>query len=239
MHSLLAENRDVLISNLLLKHQFDFHPVLDLDLNSGQVARLDFTAANPLLVPQDLLDTTIFDKMVNHMLREKNALYGIGGYLENRVIYRRSYLFDNISESRSIHLGIDIWAPSGVAVFAPLPGTVYGFYDNEGFGDYGPTIILEHELEGELFYTLYGHLARTSLLPLTEGMPVEKGRKIAEIGPFPENGDWPPHLHFQVMTEMQGFRSDFPGVCKPSDKEAYRHICIDPNLILKCRHLLA
>jgi murein DD-endopeptidase MepM/ murein hydrolase activator NlpD len=225
------------LSILLKKHQTEIGPVVGLDLNSPQVAKLDFSAANPLLTLENLKDTQAFNEVVNKMLRERNAETGIGGYLELRVIYRRSGLFEELSEARSLHLGIDIWGPAGIAVFAPLPAIVHSFQDNATFGDYGPTIILQHELEGTTFYTIYGHLNRASLENLSVGKAIEKGEKIAEFGPYPENGDWPPHLHFQITTDMLGIKGDFPGVCKPSEKEKFTAICPDPNLILKCRHL--
>ncbi|HSI90676.1 MAG TPA: peptidoglycan DD-metalloendopeptidase family protein, partial [Adhaeribacter sp.] len=139
---------------------------------------------------------------------------------------------------RSLHLGIDIWAQAGTAVYAPLAATIHSFQDNAAYGDYGPTLILQHELEGTVFYTLYGHLDRASLKNLKPGKTIAKGEKIAEFGPYPENGDWPPHLHFQIIADMQNLKGDFPGVCKPSEKAFYVALCPDPNLILQSRHLL-
>ena len=223
------------LKSLLLMHQPETGPVVALDLNAAEVVKLDFSQTNALLTPEALQRTETFDQLVNQMLQAKQAVAGVGGYLENRVNYRRSALFEE-TEPRSLHLGIDIWAPAGTSVFAPLPGRVHSFRNNAGFGDYGPTIILQHQLEDIDFYTLYGHLNLASLQGLTEGQVVEKGQKIAEFGPFPENGDWP-HLHFQLITNLQGLRGDFPGVCKPSEKEHFAAICLDPNLILQSRHL--
>lgn len=224
------------LSEILNKYRLEFAPVVGLNLNAANVARLDFSAANPFLTPENLCDTNTFTQIVDQMLQAKNAEVGIGGYLENRVIYRRSQLFEE-EEPRSLHLGIDIWAPAGISVFSPLPATVHSFQDNANFGDYGPTIILQHELKGTTFYTLYGHLNRSSLLNLYDGKPIAKGEKIAEFGPYPENGDWPPHLHFQVISDLKGMKGDFPGVCKPSEKELFGSLCPDPNLILNCRLL--
>jgi murein DD-endopeptidase MepM/ murein hydrolase activator NlpD len=237
--NLLASNLDYMpetLSEILKNHRTEFAPVVDLNLNAANVARLDFSASNPILTPENLRDTNTFNQIVDRMLRDKNAEIGIGGYLENRVIYRRSQLFEE-DEPRSLHLGIDIWAPAGTSVFSPLPATVHSFQDNANFGDYGPTIILEHQLEGKIFYTLYGHLNRSSLPQLYEGKVIVKGEKIAEFGPYPENGDWPPHLHFQIILNLQGMKGDFPGVCKPSEKAIYLSLCPDPNLILNCQAL--
>jgi hypothetical protein len=61
---------------------------------------------------------------------------------------------------------------------------------------------------------------------------LKRAKKTAKIGDFPANGDWPPHLHFQVMTDMMGMKGDFAGVCTLSEKQKYQQICLDPNLIL-------
>jgi murein DD-endopeptidase MepM/ murein hydrolase activator NlpD len=147
------------------------------------------------------------------------------------MIYHRSNHFKG-EEPRTIHLGVDIWTEAGTPVFAPLSGKVHSFRDNAGFGDYGPTIILEHLLDDTLFYTLYGHLSRASLAGLHQGQLFEKGAVLGEIGPYPENGDWPPHLHFQIITDMLGMEGDFPGVASVSKRNFYLSICPDPMLIL-------
>ena len=165
------------------------------------------------------------------MLAEQGATVGWGGYLEDRVIYRRSpTLFGAANPPRSLHLGIDVWCPTGTPVAAPLPATVHSAQDNTGFGDYGPTVILEHSLEGGAFWSLYGHLRRAEVEGLDPGQPLKAGELFAAVGPWPENGDWPPHLHFQLITDLQGRRGDFPGVAVPAEREAWAALCPDPNL---------
>lgn len=225
------------LSEILSRHSHAFAPVLAADLNADNVCALDFTAANTLLQRTDLQDTAAFNTAVQQMLQTKGASVGVGGYLEDRFIYQRSQHFGVASQSRNLHLGIDVWIEAGTAVFAPLDAIVHSFQDNDNFGDYGPTIILQHELEGVTFYTLSGHLTRTSLEGLQVGMHFSKGDKIAEVGPFPENGHWPPHLHFQVMAAMEGRAGDFPGVATTAEKEKYQFLCPNPNLILQSRHL--
>lgn len=222
---------------LLSRHREGILPILKSDLNGEEVANLNFTATNQALQNLNLQETACFTKFVQEMLVAQHARIGIGGYLEPRVIYRRSALFEDENEMRSIHLGVDIWAPAGTPVFSPLRAVVHSFADNAHFGDYGPTLILEHELEGTRFYTLYGHLSRNSLCDLHPGKPIGAGERLAEFGPYPENGDWPPHLHFQIIADMEGRAGDFPGVAGPADVEHYKSICPDPNLILRSRHL--
>jgi peptidoglycan LD-endopeptidase LytH len=221
----------------MLRDHAAIGPVLPVDLNAATVCRLDLTARNPALAEADLRDTAAFDALVQRLLQQQGATIGVGGYQEDRVIYRRSGHFDAAAGNRCIHLGIDVWLPAFTPVLAPLPARVHSFQDNDNFGDYGPTIILEHELQGHPFYTLYGHLSRASLAGLAPGQALAPGEAFAQVGPYPENGDWPPHLHFQLMTDLQGKCGDFPGVCSRPEQEAYARICLDPNLILKSRVL--
>ena len=224
---------------ILLNYQQQFGPVLPFNLNADFVCPLDFSNQNALLANQDLENTAQFNAFIQEMLQQQQATIGIGGYLENRIIYRRSQLFAHDLSHRSIHLGIDIWAEAGTPVLAPLAGVVHSFRDNAHFGDYGPTVILRHTLENFKFFTLYGHLSRQSLAHLQTGDLFLKGQAIGTIGAFPENGDWPPHLHFQVITNMLGLQGDFPGVCSVADQLKYAQLCPDPNLILQCRHVTA
>ena len=225
--------------------------LLPFDFQRDPFLILDFSATNPDLTGLDLTDTAAFTDYIFGKLRAAGASVGVGGYNEHRIIYRRSEHFNalglNSSDAagpREIHLGIDFWADAGTPVFAPLDGVVHSFQDNANFGDYGPTIILEHDRNAAgkpLFgpaafqprYSLYGHLSRTSLNGLYEGKPFQAGAKLAEIGPYPENGNWPPHLHFQLMTDMLGLRGDFPGVCSLADREKFLAICPNPNDLLK------
>ena len=64
---------------------------------------------------------------------------------------------------------------------------------------------------------------------------MSQASKLAEIGDDLVNGSWPPH--FQVISDMSGYRGDFPGVCKPSEREAYLQGCPDANLIWGIKQL--
>ncbi|MCY7351769.1 MAG: peptidoglycan DD-metalloendopeptidase family protein [Cytophagaceae bacterium] len=225
------------LPELLAQHPA-FAPILPADVLAKPLV-LDFTEKNRELDAVDLTDTQRFNDYVFGKLWAHDATVGAGGYDEYRAIYRRSAHFQQADEPRCIHLGIDLWARAGTPVFAPLAGQLHSVQDNAHFGDYGPTLILEHQLPVPdssftmRFYTLYGHLSRVSLVGKRVGMPVGVGEKIAEIGPFPENGDWPPHLHFQVIADLQGWRGDYPGVCALSERENYLRNCPNPNLLLR------
>ena len=207
--------------------------VIDFDSKTDKLYQLDFTASNTELTPEILSDTDLFINWVNTKLHDNHATYGIGGYNEHRTIYARSEHFNAAEEPRRLHLGVDIWAPARTAIYNFYDAKVHSFANNNNFGDYGATIILTYEIENITFQVLYGHLSLASLTGLEEGMMIPAGSKIAELGIKEENGFWPPHLHMQVILDMQGLKGDFPGVCRFSARTSYLANCPDPNLILK------
>jgi peptidoglycan LD-endopeptidase LytH len=209
-----------------------YHRVVPLAGND-RLLLLDFTENNPELTTDVVQDTESFSDYINRKLDAAGALYGIGGYNEHRTVYSRSAVFGNGGEEpRRLHLGVDIWGDAGTPVYAPLEGSVHSFAYNDAFGDYGATLILQHEQEGFLFHTLYGHLSLHSIQDIREGQDIEKGQWIASFGAANENGGWPPHLHFQIVIDMEGKKGDYPGVCKLSEREKYLANCPDPDLIL-------
>ncbi len=130
--------------------------------------------------------------------------YGLGAYGENRSVYATAQFADRASpERRTMHTGIDVFAPAGTPVFAPLPGRILHLTYNADPLDYGHTLILHHDLNGQSFYTLYGHLA-ASLPRLHHGDTVTAGQHIADLGDWPENGGWAAHIHFQIMVQHAG-----------------------------------
>ncbi len=58
------------------------------------------------------------------------------------------------------------------------------------------------------------------------------GEKIAEVGDTRVNGGWPPHLHFQIITDMLGETGNYKGVAPPSQRRVWKSLSPDPNLIL-------
>ncbi len=153
--------------------------------------------------------------------------------MELRTIYDNRPQFDTGDEPRRLHLGVDIWGDAGTPVYAPLAGTIHSYKDNAHFGDYGPTIILQHDLDGLIFYSLYGHLSRGNLKGIAIGQQINSGQPIANLGEAYENGSWPPHLHFQLILDMQDNKGDYPGACKISEKETYLQNIPDPDPILQ------
>lgn len=218
---------------VLAKYSHSFAPVVPFNLNSSDIWHIDLTAGNPALHEIDLADTEAFSQYIFGEMHHRNAIAAIGGYSEDRFLYHRSRHFDGAAESRTIHLGIDIWAAAGTPVSAPLAATVHSFANNDNFGDYGYTIILQHELDGYRFFTLYGHLSAASCNSLYEGKQIAQGEIFAWFGTPQDNGHWPPHLHFQLMTDMLGKKGDFSGVCAKSERDYYLSICLNPAILLR------
>jgi murein DD-endopeptidase MepM/ murein hydrolase activator NlpD len=222
------------MAHYLATHRNNVSNVVDFNPLHDRLLQFDFTANNTELPAEEIADTIKFSRWVNDKLAHSGCRYGIGGYMEHRTLYARSELFDtDFQEPRRLHLGMDIWGPAGTAVYAPMQGTVHSFQNNNHFGDYGPTIILQHDLDGLPLYSLYGHLNATCLIGLQVGQQINKGQQLATFGAAHENGNWPPHLHFQLMFDMQGLAGDYPGVCRYSQKEFYLQNIPDPDLILQ------
>lgn len=206
--------------------------VVDFNPSTDSLFPFDFTAANTELTTEILSDTDVFSHWVDEKLQQNKATYGVGGYNEHRTIYSRSEHFDTLEEPRRLHLGTDIWGAAGTPVYNFYKAKVHSFKFNDNFGDYGATIILQYQLNDLVLYALYGHLSLQSLQGLAEGQLIPAGKQFATFGVKEENGDWPPHLHFQLIFDMEGRKGDYPGVCRFSIRENYLKNCPDPALIL-------
>ncbi len=208
--------------------------VIDYSIDYKDYIPLDLSSSNSELSNFDIKCAESFEKYIENQLAIDNANVAYGGYNEVRNLYQRSTIFkDDATEERNIHIGLDLWIKAGTPVLAALDGKVHSFNFNAGFGDYGPTIVLEHQIENETFYTLYGHLSLDSLEGLEIGSFFKKGQQIATLGTAAVNGDYSPHLHFQIIKNMADKFGDYPGVCSKNELEFYLENCPDPNLLLK------
>ena len=213
----------------------DFEDVIAVPENPNALGILDLSISSPDLTGRDSDDTTDFSNRVFQKMRSDGLTLGIGRFMEPRGFYLADQ-FEGRSgdprERRTIHLGIDVFQEPGTEIHAPLAGRVHTVRENKNRLDYGPTLILEHSAPSGLFWTLYGHLEKASVENLKTGDSIDAGHPIARIGTYPENGDWPPHLHFQIITDLMGFEGNFPGVALPRDRTVWASFCPNPNLIL-------
>lgn len=207
-------------------------PVINPEISKSEYHPLDLSATNPEISRIKGNSSAEWEIYINKHLDNHGKTIAYGGYLEKRNIYQRSDYFNNAESDRNIHLGVDFWIAAETSIHAVLDGIIHSFQDNQNHGDYGPTIILEHNIGDQTFFSLYGHLSRASLDTLSIGQIVHAGEKIAELGTSEVNGDYAPHLHFQLILDLEGKKGDYPGVCTESEVPKYAINCPDPLPIL-------
>lgn len=208
--------------------------VISPEIDYSEYVPLNLSVTNPELSQHKLETAQDYEIFIQNHLDKNQSKIAFGGYIETRNLYQRSTVFKNTnSDERNIHIGLDLWINEAASIHAVLDGTIHSFQNNTALGDYGPTIILEHEVESIKFHTLYGHLSEASLIGKKVGDIVKKGEQIATLGLPPINGDYAPHLHFQIIINMEGKAGDYPGVCSEKTLSFYKSNCPDPNLLLK------
>lgn len=94
-------------------------------------------------------------------------------------------------EFSAIHPGVDLKLAPGTPVGAIGGGRVHAVrMDQKGLGLH---VLVEHRIEGEAFYSIYGHLAATYV---KKGETVLPGQSIGTVGST--GYTTAPHLHLQV-----------------------------------------
>ncbi len=212
-----------------------------LDENRGCFARVLGRALNTLpRASLSVADSTLPQNPFD-LTPEEAATLGIecpgfylGYYAEPRLIYTDKAFYKGpfkASNRRTVHIGVDIFAPAGTKVHAPLNATVEAVENRKDNLDYGGLVILCHAMEkGTPFFTLYGHLNPKSIGALTVGQPIEKGQAIAELGEQEHNGGWAPHLHFQ--TGLINTDPNWPGAVDPDELDFWSMFYPNPAAIL-------
>lgn len=207
-------------------------PILDYQILLSAYCPLNLSITNPDLKSIDIADPAACQRYIDRVLRSYNATVAYGGYLERRKLYQSSNRFSQ-GPVRDLHLGIDFWCKAGTQVLAPIDGLVHSFANNADLGNYGPTIIMKHQFDKNFVYTLYGHLSLSSLEGLHENKPFKKGEVLGYLGTPDINVNYAPHLHFQLINNLEDYKGDYLGVCHVKDMEFYQQNCPDPNLLLK------
>jgi Ser/Thr protein kinase RdoA (MazF antagonist)/acetylornithine/succinyldiaminopimelate/putrescine aminotransferase len=210
-------------------------PLIGADADLSRAVVFDLSVGSPeFRTPAETLDTAAMTPRLFSRMREAGTNVGIGRYDEARLVYGGDAFAGSLGEHperRTIHIALDVFMEPGSPVHAPLAGRVHAVHDNAARYDYGPTLILEHAPEdAPRFYTLYGHLAPDVLQTLSPGDSVARGQRVASIGAPPGNGDWPPHVHFQIVTDMLDGGGEFHGVGAASERAVWLGLSPDPSL---------
>jgi hypothetical protein len=177
------------------------------------------------------LDVDSFAALVDRAMADAGTEFAFGRYGEPRDLYHTEMFAsgdDKIAERRDVHMGIDLFCSAGTDVCTPLDGVVEIVANNTAELDYGPMLVIRHQTEnGAPFFILYGHLSLSSVKSASVGDRLSAGDKIAEVGTPPENGNWPPHLHIQVICDLLDLAADFPGVACKSQSGMW--LSLSPN----------
>lgn len=208
--------------------------VISPEINFEDYIAIDFSESNIDLQNHSIENAVDYEIYIQKHLDKNNAKIAFGGYNEVRNLYKRSTVFkNNETEERNVHIGLDLWINKQATIHAALDGEIHSFQNNTSLGDYGPTLILKHEVDGFVFHTLYGHLSEESLENKKMGKKITSGEKIGTLGLPPINGDYAPHLHFQIIIDMENKMGDYPGVSSKINLEYYNQNCPNPELLLK------
>jgi 4-aminobutyrate aminotransferase-like enzyme/Ser/Thr protein kinase RdoA (MazF antagonist) len=156
---------------------------------------------------------------------------GLGPWGEDRPVYTADAFRSTLIEGarRSLHLGLDLFAPAETNIRAPLAGKVIDIYVSATPQDYGHAILLEHTPEaGVTFYSLWGHLSAATAAALKLGDIVPAGAVFAQMGKPAENGGWQPHVHIQLVTYRPAKAADVIGAGEPGYRAAWSELFPDP-----------
>ena len=208
----------------------DFAPVLGRDLSEALVVPL---SVGECPVPANPFDLT--DAEAASLGGAVGGEFRLGRYGEPRLIYTSPPFRSgdgNTAARRTVHLGVDVFAPAGTPVAAPCDGRVHCAENRSGRLDYGGLVILRHECEAGSFFTLYGHLDADCLDRLTPGTDISAGDAFARLGDVAQSGGWAPHLHLQLSLTIDGMSDDWPGVADPDEFGFWGAMCPNPAALL-------
>lgn len=165
-----------------------------------------------------------------------DAQIWLGYYNEPRLIYTDKAFRKSSaphSDRRTVHLGVDVFAPAGTELQMPLDGEVCVVENRTGHLDYGGMVVFKHTTpEADNFYSLHGHLDPAVCQKLKQGQQLKAGQVYARLGAAEHNGGWEPHLHLQLAMSIAGLGLDWPGVADPDDVIFWNALCPNPATLL-------
>jgi 4-aminobutyrate aminotransferase-like enzyme/Ser/Thr protein kinase RdoA (MazF antagonist) len=212
------------IERWILQNNGGFGAVLPLPLGRGDLAVLPTGADR-----DEAVGANTYADRLDALLPQVSGR-PIGRYAEDRSIYGS---LGDVAR-RTVHLAIDLYAEAGTPVLAPLPGRIAMIGNDAASEGFGGILVLEHQGgTPHRFWTVYGHLAPSSLTARRVGAAIPQGVEIGRLGKRAKNGGWPPHLHFQILTALCFDQAEaIFGLASPSRWALWESISPDPNQIL-------
>jgi len=206
-------------------------------IHKDEIHHLDLSVSSTFVGHQkDFNNLDLFQFKIEQLQKEVPTKILAGGYLEPRNLYT-STEYDTVgnygNQSRTIHIGVDFWLPENTPVHALFDGEVVIVENDIGDKEYGGLVVLKHQQKDFCFYTLYGHNTAKSVLKHKLGAIIKKGTQVAALANYPENGNWAPHLHFEITLSLLNYKTDFPGVAYFNQIDVWKSLCPDPNLLFK------
>jgi 4-aminobutyrate aminotransferase-like enzyme/Ser/Thr protein kinase RdoA (MazF antagonist) len=218
-------------------------PVGPMPFDLGRAGRIVISLADGAPGMDVAGDPDAYWAWLQGAMADAGATVAIGRYDEDRSCYAGDQFVTDAPETRSVHLGIDLFVPADTEVRAMLDGVVETVVDNDLPFDYGPTVIVRHTAgEAGPFWCLYGHLSRRTLTTVEPGEVVRAGQVVGFVGDPTVNGGWAPHVHVQLITDLMvdpladpgtGPDGNFEGAGEPSRMDVWRQIAPDANLLLR------
>jgi murein DD-endopeptidase MepM/ murein hydrolase activator NlpD len=101
------------------------------------------------------------------------------------------------------HPGADASGTMGTTIFATAPGiVVYAKWTK----DYGYVVVIEHDVAGKKYYSIYGHLGiqgtEISGINVKVGQRVDQNTAVGTMGNSKGSKGTDPHLHFEVRKNI-------------------------------------
>ena len=227
--------------NWIVNHRTNIFPLFGEKINLDNAKVLDLSVDSKFLGTLEAVSNTeAFTIEAFSYLKKINKKFGIGRYDEIRLLYDADTFLSEGNNGpvwRTLHIGLDVFAPAYTQIYLPLDGTVVVSAHNDLPKDYGNVIIIKHQISYGTFYTLYGHLSNESTQRIKPGDKLIKGQAFAKLGNYNENGDWVPHIHFQIILDDLDSSENYPGVANPEERHLWLSLCPDPNLLLGIKDL--
>lgn len=191
------------------------------DRSFGEMLPSDFVSV-PAYRMSELL--TPLEDLVQNRTSENNRLITTKLFYSTRFF--GAYDLDS-PEFVAVHPGLDLKLAPGTPIAAIAGGRVEQVITEKD--DLGLHLIIEHHINGEKFYSIYGHL---SVVAVRAGQDVGAGEIIGSVGS--SGFSTAPHLHLQIDKDNGTSPHDvyWPSSV-PSPSEAALHVVNPVTFILE------